>query len=339
MKIGTKITDELNIFAVPAQLANSRVVLIPVPWDVTTSYGGGTSKGPELIFEASSQVDLYDIEVKDAYKSGYYMLPINKKLLAQNNSLRKKAVPLMKAINEGKKLSKEQTKTREQINKACDEMTEWVYKTTLENLKAKKIIGVIGGDHSVPLGAIKAIGEHYYGNFGVLHIDAHLDLRDSYHGFKHSHASIMNNVFNLENRPKRITQFGIRDFCIEEFDMVKDNPNYFDCHFDIETQNLKQSTKWSDICERAISKLPDNIYVSFDIDGLNPTLCPGTGTPVPGGLEYSEMLTLLATIKKQNKKIVGFDLVEVSGGADNNEWNGNVGARLLFKLCGWAVSN
>src|SRR5690606_31492133 len=115
--------------------------------------------------------------------------------------------------------------------------------------------------------------EKYKGNFGILHIDAHLDLRNAYHGFKHSHASIMYNVMNLQYRPQKITQFGIRDFCAEEYQIVQDYPTYFDSHFDIETQRQTLSgTSWLEICEQAIRHMPDHIYISFDIDGLDPTL-------------------------------------------------------------------
>lgn len=334
----SQLIDKLNIFSLPSSLELSKIVLIPVPWDVTTSYGGGAALGPRAIFNASTQVDLYDYEVKESYKEGYFMLEIDKKILHKNNLLRKKALPVMKAINSGKSLNTSQKKSIIEINKACDEIHDWVYQTTLSYLKQGKIVGIIGGDHSTPLGAIKAIGEIHDGNFGILHIDAHLDLRSAYHGFKHSHASIMHNVFHLKNRPQKLTQFGIRDFCREEYDMVKSNPEYFDTHFDIETQNSKLSgVSWLEICDTAIRKLPDNIYVSFDIDGLNPALCPGTGTPVPGGLEFPEMLALLAAIHRNKKRIIGFDLVEVSKGPHRSEWNENVGARVLFKLCGWSV--
>ncbi len=326
------------IFAVPADLETSKIILIPVPWDVTTSYGSGASEGPELIFKASSQVDLYDLEVKESYQSGYFMLGIPHELKDQNKALRKKATPVMATLNEGGELKSTHLKAQAEINEACEQMCTWVYEKTKTHLKKNQIVGIVGGDHSVPLGAIKAIGEKYRGDFGILHIDAHLDLRNAYHGFKHSHASIMYNVFNSQHRPKQITQFGIRDFCKEEYDLVQKNPDYFDCHFDTEVQNRKfKGETWMEICEKAIAKMPENIYISFDIDGLNPTLCPGTGTPVPGGLNYSEVLVLLSLLAKNKKKIIGFDLVEVAPGANNDEWNGNVGARLLFKLCGWAV--
>lgn len=333
---------ELQIFGLETTKKDAQLVLIPVPWEVTASYGSGTSSGPDLIFEASSQVDLYDIEVKNAYECGYYMLPINKKMKAQNLSLRKEALKVNKTQQSLQKLTPAQIKIQNKINKAADDMCEYVYNNTREILNEGKAFGVIGGDHSVPYGAIKALSEHTRGEFGILHIDAHLDLRDAYLGYQHSHASIMNNVAQLPHAPQKIVQFGIRDFCEEEVEFMKDRPGKFQTYFDLPTKmDLLKGKNWLEICKEAISQLPDQIYVSFDIDGMDPTLCPNTGTPVPGGLGYEQTLALFSTIHEMGKKIVGFDLVEVSGGTDksnpNYEWNGNVGARMLYKLCGWAM--
>jgi agmatinase len=201
-------------------------------------------------------------------------------------------------------------------------------------------VGVIGGDHSVPLGAIKSIHEKYAGEFGVLHIDAHADLRIAYEGFTWSHASIMYNLMTSQHPPNKLVQVGIRDFCEEEVDFIrerKDIDTYFDLHL---KKRMMEGESWKNLCIEIVSHLPDKVYVSFDIDGLDPTLCPNTGTPVPGGLSFAEALGLLRTICESQRKIVGFDLNEVSGGPTREEWNGNVGARLLYKLCGWtAVTN
>lgn len=333
---------EMQIFGLETPKKDAQLVLIPVPWEVTASYGSGTSSGPELIFEASSQVDLYDIEVKNAYECGYYMLPVPQKMKKENVALRREALKVNKAQQSLQKLSPAQQKVLSKINKANDAMIDYVYSNTKEILESGKAFGVIGGDHSVPFGAIKALSEHTKGNFGVLHIDAHLDLRDAYLGYQHSHASIMNNVSQLPHAPKKIVQFGIRDFCEEEVQFMDDRNGKFKTYFDLPTKKeLLKGKSWLEICREAISQLPDQIYVSFDIDGMDPTLCPNTGTPVPGGLSYEQTLALFSTIHEMGKKIVGFDLVEVSGGTDasnpNYEWNGNVGARMLFKLCGWAM--
>lgn len=337
-----ELKNELQIFGLETSKKDAQLVLIPVPWEVTASYGSGTSSGPELIFEASSQVDLFDIEVKNAYECGYYMLPVNQKMKAQNVSLRREALKVNKTLQNLKKLNPAQIKIQKKINQAADDMCKYVYENTKQILSENKSFGVIGGDHSVPYGAIKALSEHTQGNFGILHIDAHLDLRDAYLGYQHSHASIMNNVAQLPHAPKKIVQFGIRDFCEDEVEFMESKKGKFATYYDLPTKKkLLNGKSWLKICKEAIAQLPDQIYVSFDIDGMDPTLCPNTGTPVPGGLSYEQTLALFSTIHEMGKKIVGFDLVEVSGGTDksnpNYEWNGNVGARMLYKLCGWAM--
>ncbi|MCB0368452.1 MAG: arginase family protein [Bdellovibrionales bacterium] len=227
------------------------------------------------------------------------------------------------------------------MNQACDHMTNWVYEQSKKVLDSNKLLGLIGGDHSTPLGAIKAISEKYKNNFGILHIDAHADLRNSYQGFTQSHASIMYNVIHGDHRPKKLVQLGIRDFCEEEYDLIQSRPDV-KTFFDIELKSrLLNGESWYQVCQTIINELPENIYISFDIDGLDPVFCPHTGTPVPGGLSIDQVFFLFNQLHKSNKKVIGFDLNEVStGGAkleDASEWDGNVGARVLYKLCGWTM--
>ena len=170
---------EYQIFGLETSKKDAQVILIPVPWEVTASYGSGTAEGPELIFDASNQVDLFDIEVKNAYECGYYMLPVNKKLKSENIKLRKLALKINHKLQNLKKLTSDDLAAQKKINAACEKMNTYVYDSAKAALSENKVIGVLGGDHSTPLGAIKAISEKYKGDFGVLHIDAHLDLRDS----------------------------------------------------------------------------------------------------------------------------------------------------------------
>lgn len=327
---------EYQIFGTEANLEDSKVVLIPVPWEVTASYGSGTSSGPELIHKASVQVDLYDIEFGNAYQTGYAMLPLNQNLQTKNTHYRAIATQINETLQTLQDLTKEQEKQVLEINQACEEMNDYVYECAQKF--EDRIVGVVGGDHSTPYGLIKFLSEKYKGNFGILHIDAHLDLREAYFGFTYSHASIMNNVSKLPYAPKKIVQFGIRDFCEEEVQFMKEREGKFSTQYDLTTKNsLLGGENWLKLVEDALSQLPENVYISFDIDGMDPTLCPQTGTPVPGGLSFEQTLSLFSTLNKLKKKIIGFDLVEVSGGDTSNEWNGNVGARMLFKLCGWAA--
>lgn len=330
--------SELGIFAVPVSEESAKVVLLPVPWEVTTSYGIGAANGPQIIFDASAQVDLFDFETGNAYQAGYFMREIPSHLLKLNKVMKAKAQEVVKLL-EYQENSARLEKLRGDINQACGEMTEWVYQQSREILASGKYLALIGGDHSTPLGAIRALSEKYKGDFGVLHIDAHADLRCAYQGFTQSHASIMYNVMTSDFKPKSLTQVGIRDFCEEEYDFIKNHPKTIKTFFDIDNKRrMLKGTTWAQIVDEIVQTLPQNVYVSFDIDGLEPTLCPNTGTPVAGGLSMDQAFYLLHAIAESKKKIIGFDLNEVSSGEnDESEWDGNVGARLLFKLCGWAV--
>lgn len=333
------ISSEFGIFGLPITEKEAKVVLLPVPWEVTTSYGIGASLGPQIIREASEQIDLFDLEVGSAYEAGYFMREYPKSLKKKNDQFKKIAQTLIKAKTQMKKNYADQEKWLRQVNSACQEMSEWVYQQSKEIMASGKILGLVGGDHSTPFGAIKAISEKYNQDFGILHIDAHADLRVAYQGFKQSHASIMYNVMSSEFKPKKLVQVGIRDFSEEEYDYSTNEENNIETFFDLEVKNRQLcGESFAEIAREIIAQLPNNVYVSFDIDGLDPALCPGTGTPVAGGLSLNEVFFLFKEIKNQNKKIIAFDVNEVSpGAAKSSEWDGNVGARVLFKLCGWAV--
>lgn len=312
-----------GIFGLPdgdGAFEQARVVYLPVPWEVTTSYGGGTALAPNAIIEASKQVDLRDAELGDIYSMGLYCLPENPEIA--NLGL------------EGKALAQEEG-SEHKVNTLSDKLNDWVYTQCTRLLGMGKIPVVIGGDHSTPFGAIRAYAEKYQ-DFGILHLDAHSDTRIAYEGFEHSHASIMYNVLTKIPGVKSLVQVGIRDCCEQEIEFCVSQGPRVSVFFDHELQELKHSgSSWKSICEKIVSKLPKNVYISFDIDGLDPKLCPGTGTPVPGGLEFSEAMTLFREVARSGKKIVGFDLNEVAPQEGDGEWNANVGARVLYKLTGY----
>lgn len=325
-----------GLFGIPTSLETAKVVLIPVPWEVTTSYGAGTSKGPEAILEASVQVDLFDLELGNAYEKGYHLLPSPQNLQALNDKLKPKALQIRKQLEENGELDGSGQKLLSEINQGCEEMADWVFKEAAAILSRGQVPAVLGGDHSSPEGNIRAVCEAFPGEVGVLHIDAHADLRDQYQGFERSHASIMNNVMRAKWKPKKLVQVGIRDFSEEEFQLIQDRTDistFFDLNL---KRSIYQGESWHSICERIAKELPEKIYISFDIDGLSPEYCPSTGTPVPGGLSFDQATYMFRALSEAGKKIVGFDLNEVAPNGED-EWDGNVGARLLYKLCGWAV--
>lgn len=328
-----------GLFGVTTEPQSSQVILQGIQWEVTTSYGSGTSDGPQAILEASPQLDLFDIEFGEAWKSGYHLEDMDLSIRKLNDELKPLAKTVSENCDEFGVPAKESAATIDKINAASRQVNEKVYSRAMAVLKAGKIPGLIGGDHSAPYGAIHAISDFYNGDFGVLHIDAHADLRNAYQGFTHSHASIMRNVCELESAPKKVVQVGIRDFCKEEYDYIQDSKGRISTFFDNQLKNtLAEGGNWRSICEKIVSELPDKVYVSFDIDGLSPDFCPNTGTPVPGGLSFDQAVYLLRTLGLSGKKIVGFDLNEVAPDPNGGEWDGNVGARMLFKLCGWAVT-
>ena len=214
-------------------------------------------------------------------------------------------------------------------------MNAWVYATTKSLLDQNKMPVILGGDHSVPFGAIRAYAERHPG-IGILHLDAHADLRDRYEGFTWSHASIFNNVIMKIDGVAKLVQTGIRDLGVAENAMIANSSGRIVTFFDADVAARRErGVPFAAIADDIVAALPNEIYLSWDIDGLDPTLCPGTGTPVPGGLSWNDAIGLLRAIVRAGKKIVGLDLCEVSPG--EAEWDANVGARLLYKMIGFAL--
>lgn len=324
-------------FGLPTTIEEAKIVFLSVPWDATVSYGEGTADGPQAILDASYQLDWYDFDLPKAWEMGYATLPISAEIRAKSRETRTIAKKVIDYLESGKELHDKAIETElKQVNQASKNLNDWVYDQCQTLLSQGKLIGLVGGDHSVPLGYIKALTEVHQ-EYSILHIDAHADLRTAYEGFTYSHASIMNNVLQLPNINKLI-QVGIRDLCQEEMDKIKSDPRIvlFD---DWQLKNnLYEGITWQQQCQEIISHLGAKVYLSFDIDGLNQAFCPHTGTPVPGGLDFNQAIYLVQNLVKSEKKIIGFDLCEVSPG-EGDEWDGNIGARVLYKLANLMYSS
>jgi len=321
---GLATTDQL--FGLPFTYEESETAVLPVPWEVTVSYSAGTASGPRAVAEASLQVDLYDAFLKDAWKRGIFMLDQDQTLESTSNKYRLLAERHIDSLEKGKV----DEQLLHSVNEVCAEMVERVKELCGNVLDEGKRLALLGGDHSTPLGYMQALAERHE-NYGILQIDAHADLRDAYEGFEFSHASIMFNALKIPQVSK-LVQVGIRDYCEAENDIINNSNGRIATYFDRDLKASRYSGKtWKQQCEEIISQLPEKVYLSFDIDGLDPKLCPNTGTPVAGGFEVEEVLFLLETLVKSGKKIIGLDLNEVAPGED--EWDANVGARLLYRLC------
>jgi agmatinase len=263
---------------------SARVLVFPVGYEGTVSYGTGTGDGAMAIINASRNMELYEEETDaEVYKIGIHTL--------------------------------EEFTHRE----TPELMMNDLYERTKELLKTGKFLCMIGGEHSVSAPIIRAHAEKYH-NLSVLQIDAHADLRDEYDGTKHSHASIMARVVKDMRIPS--VQVGIRSISADEARSLSEGiPTkiYW-------ARNVVGRTDWID---DAIDNLTENVYLTIDIDGLDPSLVPTTGTPEPGGLGWYETLTLIRKVAEK-KRIIGMDLVEFSK-AENQDAPAFLCAKLVYK--------
>ncbi len=328
-----------NIFGLPFPEADARLVILPVPWEVTVSYNAGTARAADHIFKASLQVDLFDGDYPLAWRQGFFMRETDRKILMKSDYLRKEAELYIDYISKGDEVSKNQfmCKSLKEINEGGTFLNNWVYEKVKELLDKNKLIALLGGDHSTPLGYFKAIAEKH-NEFGILQIDAHCDLRKAYEGFIYSHASIMYNALNEIPQIQRLVQVGIRDYCEEEWQYITNSNHRVITYLDREIKERQyEGQTWKQIADEIVDHLPQKVLISFDIDGLDPKLCPNTGTPVQGGFETEQLFYLFKRIHQSGRQIIGFDLNET--GVSENDWDANVGARILFKLCNLLVAS
>lgn len=331
---------DATIFGLPFSAEDSEIIVIPVPWEVTVSYGAGASEGPDAILDASFQVDLNHQDFPELWKLGIYMDVAPSHWAKNSEKYKDLAQPIIEALEAGEDVATFPAlqSDLDKINKVCRELhTEVKEKVLFWMNKGKKVV-LLGGDHSTPLGYYEALASKYE-SFGILHLDAHMDLRIAYEGFTYSHASIMYNALQIPQISK-IVQVGIRDFCEQEVAVVKNSNGRVLVHTDADLKAESfQGITWQEQCDAIIATLPQKVCISFDIDGMYPWYCPNTGTPVPGGFSFEQATYLFNKLADSGKEIIGFDLVEVAPSPDGGDWDGNVGARMLFHMCGVLAKN
>ena len=252
-----------------AAAENARYVLLPVPYDGTSTFVKGADRGPQAIIEASDSLELYDVVYGvEAYTAGIH----TDSTVAENA-------------------------------RTPDEMVEAVYARASHWMAQGKCVGLLGGEHSVSEGAIRAALEKYP-DLTVLQIDAHADLRDEYHGSPHNHACVMRRAQTLG---ARVVQVGIRSVAEEERHNIVDDNIYY-AH-----QIAGQDPRWM---ESVCARLTPHVYLTIDLDGFDPSVLPATGTPLPGGLGWYEVTALLDRLFRQ-KNVVAFDVVELCPQPEN----------------------
>ncbi|MEN3041106.1 MAG: arginase family protein [Bacteroidia bacterium] len=295
-----ELRAERAIFGRHTTQEEAALLLIGVPWEGGASFRLGTAKAPEMIRLVSSQIDYYRSECPALEHLGIaWIVP---------------EAPFSSS------------KDIDIVYEA--EVLPFVTQKVQEALNSRKPFGIIGGDHSVPLGAHDALRESE--SYGVLHIDAHADLRSSYEGLRYSHATVL---YHVSRSPsvERIVAVGIRDWAAEEAEYARALYPRLTVY---EMRRLAQASfrgrPWMETVSEIVSMLPQRVYVSIDVDALEVGYVPHTGTPVPGGLRYEELFFLLEAIPRSGRTIIGFDICE-TGGA---EIDAIVSAHLLYRLCG-----
>ncbi|MGP1272590.1 MAG: agmatinase family protein [Phycisphaerales bacterium] len=301
---GPAMTDEF--FGLQPNAERDAIALVAVPYEGTVSYATGTAEGPDAARAASLQVDLHDAHFGAVWRAG----------IAESERI----VPMRGSDQDA----------------IGEDLRARLRSHTASLLEGGKLPGVLGGEHSISLGPIEACASGR--DLGVVQIDAHMDFRDGYEGHKYSHASVMRHVLERCPTVTHMLQIGVRDWCDEEARFAAEQGRRVSAITDPELwRHIDDGGSARALFAAALEPLPGEVYISFDIDGLDPSLCPCTGTPVPGGLSFNQAACLLEVIAASGRRVVGFDLVEIGRSAGGDEWDGNVAARMLYKLAGCAA--
>lgn len=273
---------------------NSLIAILPVPYEQTTSYGKGTSKGPDAILKASHFVEFFDEET-------------------QKELCFEKGITTIEPLN----FKNDDYKTA--LNK--------IYKIVYNLLSDNKFVVTLGGEHTISISPIKAHLDFYNDDISILHFDAHSDLRDSYEGTKYSHACFMARVLEFTNK---ITQVGIRAQCKEEYELIKEkNINTF---YSYKIKNGEHGNNW---INKIINTLEEKVYITFDVDFLDPSIMPSTGTPEPLGFLYDETLQIMKALSEK-RKVIGFDVVELAP-KKGLEFPDFLTAKLIYKMLNYFI--
>ncbi len=300
-----------------------KYVVLPLKWDATTSYHSGASNAPEAIIHASHQLEDYH-HYWGGFCSDY--IYFDKDFLKEIGKLNAQCKEIVNRYR-----LRASSGDLEKVNALCSDYNRRVEERyDFWFKKGVKVLG-LGGDHGSSYPLMARVLSKQVKQTTVIHIDAHFDLRESYEGFTFSHASVLKNIYKLNLEHLKFLHLGMRDFCQAEHQCARSNKSsifYLD-------EQIKEHEfcggSWDELCEKFLDFSSEHIYITLDIDGMSPLLSPGTGTPVPGGLDFQKLIYLLKKLSK-NKQLVGFDLVEVAPRDGDLEWNANVGARVLQQL-------
>lgn len=297
---------------------------VPVPYEGTVSMAPGTADGPRALVDASRHLDLLDAVGGEPWRVGITALE-------EPAEIRRMSVESLEAARRARAGDGE---ARALVERNGEQVVSWVEEVTAALLEGGRVPLVVGGEHAVSAGAFRAAASRHPG-LGLLHVDAHADLRDAYEGWRTSHASVMRRALEAGGLG-RIVQVGLRDYSAGEQRLARSLPGRITWFEDRWLARRSHEGKpFARTAERIVDELPREVWISFDVDGLDPGLCPGTGTPVPGGLTWREAVEVLASLARTGRVLVGADVVEIGPG----RWDGLVAAKLLYLIAGLAAGS
>ena len=334
------IPDNGNYFGIPLEPEEAALVLISAPWDLSLKVRNGSSFAPDAIIEASRSVDFFEPMAPDSWRKGIATVPIDYTIQDMSHRLRSDAERIVKVHEKQGGTTFDNLvyeRSLRRVNEGFQALNDNIYKQSQTWLSEGKIVGLVGGDQSTAYGHIRAVAEHH-GSLGVLHIDSSCNLKSCHQGFEFSHASVMHNILRDVPQVERLVGVGVRAFSPEEWQRAEGDPrvklftgqSIWSRHF--------EGVLWSTICNEIVESLPQNVYVSLDVNGLTVECSPHNGMVVAGGVRFPEVIYLLGKIVDSGRKIVGFDLSEVVPDMDDKT-DAAIASRLLYNICSMALKN
>ena len=328
---GEMVGDGGYYFGEKCAPAEADLVIVSAPWSVTSDHGQGATYTPDAVIDASADSNLYDVESGFSAVGRVATAEIDYNIQEMSEHLGRDAERVAdRMFNGGNPVAEYAVRKVKHINEGFAEMHASIYNQTKHWVSQGKTVAVIGGDHSVSYGAVKAIAEHHK-DLGVLFIDAHADFAAAGEAFQYSHRSIARNIVEEIPSVSRLVEVGVRDIDKSELDMLLANDKVDLFLAEKVAAKRFEGECWGNLCREMVEKLPQKVYVSLDIDALKIEFCTHTNSPVPGGMTFDEVVYLVNCVVKSGREIVGFDITEVVSNIDDKV-DAIVAVRLLTKL-------
>lgn len=330
--------DSSFYFRLPTPPSKADLVLVSVPWGVTLTSGNGTLYTPDAIIESSARVCRYDVASGTTIKGRVATADVDYDIQELAQHLNSDAKHLFQRLSSGGTIDGDYYRRKKnRIEAGFAEMHERVYGQVVSYVRQGKTIGIVGGDHSVSFGAVRALAERNDG-LGILYLDSHCDLKSRFDILKYSPRSIAGSILKEIPGIHSMTQVGVCEATRSEFEIASSEPRLTIFTRGNVTERTGNGERWADICNEITATLPEKVYISLDVDVFESGSFPNVVYPVPGGMRFEDMMFLLRTVATSGREIVGFDVTEIVPAAENSIDAVN-GAYLIARLAAMALES